>query len=179
MRPGRPAVDMTGQSFGRLSVVGRHGSTSDGRAVWFCKCSCGVEKAIPGTSLRSGHSNSCGCKRADQNRSPEKIAKLTLPGQLAIKRRAFRSYQTGAATRGLLFDLKFKDFKKLIESVCSYCGKSPNPINGVDRLDPFTGYVIENCTPACAVCNRAKFTMSAADFRAWIGRAFYYQRVMT
>ena len=33
--------DLTGKKFGRLYVIGRAGSTKDGRAKWLCKCGCG------------------------------------------------------------------------------------------------------------------------------------------
>jgi hypothetical protein len=31
------------------------------QARWFCRCDCGTEKVICGTTLRRGNSKSCGC----------------------------------------------------------------------------------------------------------------------
>lgn len=58
---GRPVVDLLGKRFGRLTVVGRGESTKDKKAVWVCKCDCGNTKAVPASSLKSGHTRSCGC----------------------------------------------------------------------------------------------------------------------
>jgi hypothetical protein len=55
--------NLTGQVFGRLTVMGYAGS-SDG-AVWFCKCSCGQEKKIKGCWLWAGSIKSCGCLRRE------------------------------------------------------------------------------------------------------------------
>lgn len=54
-------IDLTGQRFGRLTVIERAGSDNFGEATWICKCDCGVKKEIRGKDLRSGHTRSCGC----------------------------------------------------------------------------------------------------------------------
>ena len=56
--------DLTGQRFGRLTVVSNAGYRkypSTSASVWNCKCDCGKEKVILGDSLRSGKTVSCGC----------------------------------------------------------------------------------------------------------------------
>lgn len=55
--------DLTGQKFNRLSVLGRKGSSKDGKATWSCLCDCGNPKEVIVTSYRltSGHTKSCGC----------------------------------------------------------------------------------------------------------------------
>lgn len=54
-------IDLTGRRFGRLVVVEREGTQKSGAARWRCHCDCGKSKVIDGTSLRSGHTKSCGC----------------------------------------------------------------------------------------------------------------------
>lgn len=56
--------DMTGQSFGRLTVIDRAGS-KDGKATWRCKCDCGNIATVSGDVLRRGLSNSCGCLKKE------------------------------------------------------------------------------------------------------------------
>ena len=57
-------IDMTGQRFGRLTVVSRVKSHNS-NAKWLCKCDCGNYTEVLGTTLRRGESNSCGCLRSD------------------------------------------------------------------------------------------------------------------
>ena len=59
-------IDLKGQRFGRLVVVER-AEPIDGctNARWRCKCDCGGETFVLGTTLRRGESKSCGCIRAE------------------------------------------------------------------------------------------------------------------
>lgn len=59
-----PIIDLTGQRFGRWTVIRRQGS-SGGKALWLCMCDCGNEGEVKSTNLRSGKSKSCGCYRKD------------------------------------------------------------------------------------------------------------------
>lgn len=58
--------DITGQRFGRWTVLKRAGNNSGGTALWLCRCSCGTEATVRGTELRYGRSSSCGCFRSEQ-----------------------------------------------------------------------------------------------------------------
>lgn len=52
--------DLTGQRFGRLTVVSRAENKS-GRTCWHCRCDCGKEKDVLAISLTRGLTKSCGC----------------------------------------------------------------------------------------------------------------------
>lgn len=64
----RKAVDLTGQVFGYLTVVGRAGSNGRRRAMWSAKCVCGETVELVGQNLRNknrGPLKSCGCRRGE------------------------------------------------------------------------------------------------------------------
>lgn len=63
---GKTFVDLTGQRFGRLLVIKHIGSDEQKRAVFLCRCDCGVEKAIRSHNLKYGFTKSCGCLRKDK-----------------------------------------------------------------------------------------------------------------
>ena len=54
-------IDLTGQRFGRLTVVERVGTDKRGNALWKCKCDCGNEVTALASNLKRGHTTSCGC----------------------------------------------------------------------------------------------------------------------
>ena len=54
-------IDLTGQKFGRLTVIKRVENAKDRHAHWLCKCECGNYKIICGRSLQKGVTLSCGC----------------------------------------------------------------------------------------------------------------------
>lgn len=67
-------TDMTGQRFGRLTVVGPDGAHKPGqKAMWICKCDCGNETSVQGKMLRNGAVSSCGClQRETRSQNAEK-----------------------------------------------------------------------------------------------------------
>ncbi len=53
-------IDLTGQKFNKLTVVRR--TDNHGKCVrWLCRCDCGKEISIIGSSLKNGNTRSCGC----------------------------------------------------------------------------------------------------------------------
>ena len=65
-------IDLTDMTFGRLTVVGRAPRPAyyaRKGAWWLCRCECGKEVVVPGTSLRRKRTRSCGCLRSDMGRS--------------------------------------------------------------------------------------------------------------
>jgi hypothetical protein len=62
---GKPAPDISGQRFGRLTVVARQGSTQGRAALWLCTCDCGKTKVTSGKALRQGSATSCGCAQKE------------------------------------------------------------------------------------------------------------------
>ncbi len=54
-------IDMTGQRFGRLTVLQRAGFDKWGNSTWLCLCDCGIKKVLGRPNLMSGNTRSCGC----------------------------------------------------------------------------------------------------------------------
>lgn len=60
---GRKIKDLTGQKFGKWSVVGFAGRY-DKETHYFCQCECGTVAEVKAGNLMNGSSTSCGCKRS-------------------------------------------------------------------------------------------------------------------
>lgn len=56
-------IDLTGQRFGRLTVLRQEGTNHHRQALWLCECDCGKEIRVAGYNLRTGNTSSCGCKK--------------------------------------------------------------------------------------------------------------------
>ena len=150
---------LVGRRLGRwrvLSVAQRGSKRPYKRLLLLCRCSCGTEKVIEDSNLRSGASQSCGCLRLEQQR---------LRPFEALYNKTKRLARYSGTTWSLSYD-DFIYFTK--QSVCHYCGreliwkpyshgsgKPYGPYN-LDRKDNRKGYSKYNVVVCCGVCNHTK-----------------------
>jgi len=78
-------LDLTGEKFGRLTVVSFDSINKNGTPVWNCLCECGNKSKVTRSHLRSGSTKSCGClarelsaKRQLKDFSGRKFGRLTV-----------------------------------------------------------------------------------------------------
>jgi len=57
-------IDLTGQHFGRLTVLERAGRIGT-NAAWRCRCECGKEIIVASNNLKRGMVQSCGCLQSE------------------------------------------------------------------------------------------------------------------
>lgn len=69
---GRKIADLTGQRFGMLTVIEKAGSNNG--IIWLCQCDCGNRCTVRADNLKSGKTESCGCK-ANRIQNAEPIDK--------------------------------------------------------------------------------------------------------
>lgn len=169
-------IDETGNCYGQLTVIKRAGSLGmGGEAAWLCKCRCGNETTVRGSSLRGGLTRSCGCLPQGRARLPR--GRAAFNGLVAIMKR-------GAEKRGYAWHLSEEQVAILTQQQCYYCGTGPGQrrrniggngdyvYNGIDRVDNSKGYTVDNVVPCCKACNLAKHTMTIDEFRSWAYRLY-------
>ena len=75
------SIDLTGQQFGKLTVIRRSDHSDRHGLLWLCRCDCGNEKEISGCLLRAGKIKSCGCLRKNKGKidlTGQRFGKLTV-----------------------------------------------------------------------------------------------------
>ena len=77
----------------------------------------------------------------------------------------FTSYKRNAKVSHRLFELSFNFASQLFLSNCFYCNSTPEPMNGIDRIDNNLGYTENNCVSCCEQCNKMK---SGYSKKEWI-----------
>lgn len=158
--------DLTGQVFGKLTVISISRISKNGHACWNCICSCGENLVVFATNLKKGNTTSCGCHHKS----------IVTGNGLSSAKSYYRHYEINAKRRNYAFEITFDQFYRLSQGNCTYCGIYPKQVhtapecsntftyNGIDRRDNSIGYTIDNCYPCCGRCNRAKMNMSHEDF---------------
>ena len=175
-------IDITGQKFGRLKVIGRiYRKNKYRHTYWLCKCECGAEKIVDKSCLKSGKTKSCGCLVMENIR---KIGRVKLDYGIANMRRIIDNYKRHAKKRGYNFELTKEQFEEITQKDCFYCGAKPNNIrkaygyngnyiyNGIDRVDNTKNYTIDNVVPCCKICNIAKNNLTLQEFKDWIKKVY-------
>ena len=54
-------IDLTGQVFGKLTVLEKSNQKRNNKPMWICQCSCGNIVEVSGNNLRQKYTQSCGC----------------------------------------------------------------------------------------------------------------------
>jgi hypothetical protein len=188
-------IDLTGQKFGRLTVLYRIENYIDPKSKtifvqWMCKCGCGNETKVRTSLLRDERTRSCGCLQIESSKRTIKaiqgIGKL--PEGEACFNAVYETYKQNAKARNIVFNLNKNLFYDLTQKPCYYCGKSFSnkkdiktsngsfSYNGIDRINSNIGYIESNCVPCCCQCNRSKSDYSIDEFYEWIKKVYNYMK---
>ena len=149
-------IDLTGKSFGRLTVIGRSGKDKHDNIIWKCLCSCGNIIHTKGWYLRKGGTRSCGCLRLEEIKT-----RVTTHGD--SKTRFYRIWTgikarcyTKSATSYGVYGGKgigvcerwqtYSNFKEdMYQSYLDHVGEYGERETTIDRIDVNGDYDPENC----------------------------------
>ena len=153
-RVGSGFENLTGETFGRLTVLGLSGRRGGRKSYWVCKCICGNKKVVRGDVLKVGDVKSCGClkKEADKtnltknHRHKESKTHLYTTWQ-GMKARCYnknlRSYEDYGG-RGITMCSAWSDRYETFRDWANINGYETHL--SIERIDVNKGYKPENCT---------------------------------
>jgi len=195
------AEDLSGKRFTRLLVIERGPNKGTGTATksqWVCVCDCGRSTTVPGYSLKSGNTKSCGCLKLE--------ASIINGSKLN-----YRHGKTGSRVHAIWSSMLQRCHDPLHKSYSHYGGRGisvcdqwmlfenfyadmgdPPDGHSLDRRDNDFGYSKENCrwaSPTEQANNRRdNFKISAfgqsLTLRGWskatgLGKATIMYRLAT
>lgn len=140
-------IDIAGQRFGRLLVIGPVGAGA--RMKWACKCDCGNTMETRSRSLRSGETKSCGCLHREIVRNLVRThgmhASREYRAWSAIKDRCFRQGNSefhNYGGRGITMCARWLES---FENFLADMGPRPSAKHSIDRIDNDGNYEPGNC----------------------------------
>lgn len=163
---GRKCIDLTGQRFGKLIVlcrdkdyispIGKH------EIQWKCKCDCGNEIVVLGTSLKGSVTKSCGCLRKEtgklngfrNGKLKKKYNQYDLAGEYGIG-------YTSNTNKQFYFDLE--DYDK-IKDYCWYENSNGYIVSKRNKKIILIHRIIMNC-PDDKVVDHKNGSMTIHDNR--------------
>lgn len=152
-------IDLTGQTINRLVVIREAGRDKSGNVLWMCRClgkngdDCGNEVVVRGSSLRDGHSQSCGCLKRELCREQHTSHGCAHESWYSVYNAMMVrcGHWEGASER------KLNNYRDRGITVCELWQKSPQDFGDwllahgwrkglqIDRIDNDQGYSPENC----------------------------------
>lgn len=142
-------IDITGQKFGKLTVLGIGDSyiKKDGKKgtpYWLCKCDCGKDHKARGYDLRHGKVVSCGCHSREKSTKHGMYKTRTYKIWHDMKSRCSNKNDTSYeyyGARGITFDKDWIKFENFLKDM----GECPSNKHTIDRIDVNGNYKKENC----------------------------------
>lgn len=135
--------ELSGQVFGRLTVIEPIGQTNRNMWKWKCICSCGNEIIVQSANLSNGNSKSCGCWNREKLKKSNTKHGLTLTPEYSVwsdiktrcynkKCKAYNNY----GGRGIsVCDRWLNSFEDFLSDV----GKRPSKLYTLDRFPDVNG----------------------------------------
>lgn len=135
--------DLTGQRFGRWTVLSFGPADKTGHTQWLCRCDCGTQKFVCAVALKSGASGTCGCRFRTQGGLGETKECRTWRSML---HRCYNPKQKESypryGKRGVVVCQRWRDsFAAFLEDM----GLAPTSRHTIDRVDGKGSYTCGKC----------------------------------
>lgn len=142
-------IDITGNKYGKLTVIRRAESAPKGITRWECKCDCGNVVIVRGGNLKNGAVKSCGCliSTNNKNRSTHGMSGSRLYQDWAnIKSRCYNPKNPAYKRYGARGITMCCDWYNSFDAFAKWALSNGYKDNlTIERIDNDKGYSPDNC----------------------------------
>ena len=141
-------IDLTGNRFGRLTVLGFSNIDNNRSTHWHCECDCGKICIVNGNSLKRGLTRSCGCLNREMSSkrliTHNKSYTQTYKIWSGIKRRCCNPNEENYKNYGGRGIKICHEWNDSFEIFYRDMGERPQGTS-IERIDPNGDYCKDNC----------------------------------
>jgi hypothetical protein len=159
LRP-RTTIDITGQRFGKLTVIKPSEERRNREVIWQCQCDCGNISYVRSACLRRGTTTSCGCLRpAPHGHAYDRdgVRSSEYRSWEAMKRRCYSPKHVHYKNYGGRGIQVYDEWRKSFQSFLDHVGMKPGPEYSIERIENEGNYEPGNvkwATPKEQAANR-------------------------
>lgn len=150
---GMPLHDLTGEIFGRITVLRRATKIGYIPVRWLCQCECGNLTIAEAGRMKSGKCRSCGCLAGETKSVLSQYPRRRLKQKRSTEK-ATTEYRTWHRIRERCHNPKYPKYHlygergivvchewlNSYESFLAHIGRKPTPKHSIDRIDTNKGY---------------------------------------
>lgn len=152
--PPKRYMDLTGQRFGRWTVIRLDGRLENGKLAWLCQCDCGKTGRVAAYALRHGMSLSCGCLAIEKMQQATTTHGATVNGVpsrlyriwVNMKTRCYNPNSNAYRWYGAQGIVVCDEWKTSFPAFRSWAVQNGYKEGlSIDRINPCGGYEPNNC----------------------------------
>jgi len=136
-------IDLTGQKFGRWTVISKARLDKYGSSMWLCQCECGTKEIVRRYDLRRGLTKSCGCLRKELLITHGMTNTTIYAVWKSMRRRCNKPNDPGYKNyggRGITICRRWDKFENFYADM----GDKPKGLS-IERVDNYGNYEPSNC----------------------------------
>jgi hypothetical protein len=137
-------ADLSGNKFGRLTVLKRVKNSTAGKVMYQCACLCGKKTTVQAGNLQNENSKSCGCYKHDFRKTHGQYQSRCYSSWQHMKTRCedpkHESY-INYGGRGIKICKRWHKFENFYADM----GEPPTPKHTIERIDNNGNYEPGNC----------------------------------
>jgi len=165
-------IDITGQKFGKWTVIKRVENTEDGQSRWLCRCECGFEMVQYGGYLRRIKDKITKCRHPHADLTGQRFGNLTVIGRDSIKRENGQSYFICKCDCGNTTSVRMADLKNGHTKSCG-CQSSRSTMGQRSSKRTLNEYRVEDGVVYVELSNGGTMLCDESDWerfkdRTWI-----------
>lgn len=140
-----PKIDITGQTFGKLTALKEEGRNKSGNITWNCVCTCGNATVVVGSDLRKLRTQSCGCHRKEAATTHGFRHTQEYNSWRAMKERCYNPKSKSFENYGGRGIGMCSEWRESFQNFYNDMGAKPSSAHSIDRKDINGDYNPDNC----------------------------------
>lgn len=140
----RKLQNLSGNKYGKLTVISFNGIDKHRKATWLCLCECGENTIASTNTLKSGKTKSCGCRQGGYKHGLFKKYKQSKEYNAWLKMKSRCFNQNDISHKYYKGITVYPEWMHSFQSFLNHIGLAPSKDHSLDRINNLGNYEPNN-----------------------------------